>query len=429
MPGMISAISQALSGLRATAGGLRKLALRSFLALTAVQVVLVGILVAMAQLRKRREEPREGFPHEDHPEVELETGNGRLKVYSYGVNLYEAMISEIENAQRHIFLETFIWKGDRLGRRFVNVLARKAREGVEVYVIFDGFANLVVPTKFKQFPKEIHTLEFRPITPSPGTADPRNLLRDHRKILTVDGRVAFIGGYNIGELYAGGWRDTHLRVRGSEVHELENAFVDFWNTHRIQDLPHIEPLGERAWNSDLVLHRNDPYLQIFPIRGVYLEAIDRTNSHIYLTHAYFVPDRAMRAGLKEAAKRGVDVQILVPKESNHITADWLSRRHYYELLEAGVRIFRYKQIMIHSKTATMDGLWSTVGTANIDRLSLLGNYEINLEIYSRRFAAQMERMFELDKTNAEELTLEEWKNRPLPAKFVERALASLSPLV
>jgi cardiolipin synthase A/B len=178
-----------------------------------------------------------------------------------------------------------------------------------------------------------------------------------------------------------------------------------------------------------VFHRNDPYLRIFPIRAMYLEAIDRANEHIYLTHAYFVPDRAMRAGLAEAARRGVDVQVLLPEHSNHVTADWLGRRHFHELLQAGVRIFRYRHIMIHSKTATIDGVWSTVGSANIDRYSLLGNYEINLEVYSGRFATQMERMFELDKTNARELTLEEWEKRPLPAKVVERALATLSPLV
>jgi cardiolipin synthase len=137
----------------------------------------------------------------------------------------------------------------------------------------------------------------------------------------------------------------------------------------------------------------------------------------------------MRASLIEAVKRGVDVQVLLPRESNHVTADWLARRHFRELLRSGVRIFRYKHIMIHSKTATIDGVWSTVGTANIDRLSLLGNYEINLEVYNERFAAQMERMFELDKTNAEELTLEEWEGRPFPAKIVERALATLRPLV
>src|SRR5829696_5504264 len=112
-----------------------------------------------------------------------------------------------------------------------------------------------------------------------------------------------------------------------------------------------------------------------------------------------------------------------------VTADWLARRHFHDLLKAGVRIFRYKHIMIHSKTATIDSLWSTIGSANIDRLSMLGNYELNLEVYSRGLAAQMERMFELDKTNAEELTLQEWEHRPLPAKLVERTLASLRPLV
>ncbi|CAN5800556.1 phospholipase D-like domain-containing protein [soil metagenome] len=420
---------RAISELRAAAGSLRKLALRAFLALTAVQVVLVGILVALAQLRKRREEPREGFPWEDQGEIELESGEEYIKIYPYGVKLYEAMLTEIENAQHHIFLETFIWKGDSMGRRFLEVLERKAREGIEVYVIFDGFANMVVPSEFKRFPEVIHTLQFRPLDGASRFADPRTIFRDHRKILCVDGRIAFMGGYNIGALYAAGWRDTHLRIRGKEVRELENAFVDFWNTHCTEDLPTITQPGARAWNSHLVLHRNDPYLRIFPIRGVYLEAIDRAHKNIYLTHAYFVPDRAMRRHLIDAARRGVDVQVTLPKESNHITADWLARRHFYELLEAGVRIFRYKHIMIHSKTATIDGVWSTVGTANIDRLSLLGNYEVSLEIYSERFAAQMERMFELDKTNAEELTQEEWEKRPLPAKIVERTLASLSPLV
>ncbi|WP_197735521.1 phospholipase D-like domain-containing protein [Rubrobacter xylanophilus] len=426
---MSSIVRRAVSKKRMILSRLRRLGIRLALAFAAVQAALVGGLVAMAEFRKRRREPRDGFPWEDLPEVELEDGDCTLKLHPYGVPLYEDMLREIEGARERILLETFIWKGDEVGRRFVEALARRAREGVEVYVIFDGFANLVVPADFKRFPKEIHTLHFRPFDDPARALDPRGIFRDHRKILAVDGRVAFIGGYNIGSLYERSWRDTHLRVRGSEVREVENAFIDFWNAHRTPELPSIEPKGERAWNAHLVLHRNDPYLRIFPIRGMYLEAIDRATRRIYLTHAYFVPDRAMRAGLVEAAKRGVDVQVLLPEQSNHVTADWLSRRHFHELLSAGVRIFRYKHIMIHSKTATIDGVWSTVGTANIDRFSLLGNYEINLEIYSRRFAAQMERMFELDKTNAEELTLEEWGRRPLAAKLAERALATLSPLV
>ncbi len=428
MPGVLSVISQMLSRLRAAFGGLRWLALRGFLILTAVQILLVGILVAMAQLRKRRHRP-EGFPWEEQPEVELESAEDRLKIYPYGVRLYEDMLAEIERARETIFVGTFIWKGDEVGRRFVDALARKAREGVRVCVIFDGLANAFVPPSFKRFPKEIYTMHFRPLWGPMNLVNPRNIFRYHRHLMAVDGRVAFLGGYNIGSLYSNGWRDTHVRVTGVGAHEVENDFVDFWNAHRTPEQPSLDQAAKRDWNPVTIFHRNDPYMRIFPIRAMYLEAIDRANRHIYLTHAYFIPDRAMRRGLIDAVKRGVDVQILIPEQSNHVTADWLARRHFYELLDAGVRIFRYKHIMIHSKTATIDGLWSTVGSANIDRYSMLGNYEINLEVYSRRFAAQMERMFELDKTNAEELTLEEWKNRPLPAKVVEHALANLSPLV
>ena len=417
--------SQTRSGLSA----LRAFGLRVFLALTAVQAVIVGVLVAMAEFRKRRGERSEGFPWEDQPEIELESGEDRLKIYAFGVRLYEDMIQEIERAEREIFIGTFIWKGDEVGRRFVDALARKAREGVSAYVVFDGLANAFVPPSFKRFPKEIHTLDFRPLTGPKRLLNPRNVFRFHRHVMSVDGEIAFLGGYNIGSLYAAGWRDTHVRMRGNAVREVDNAFVDFWNAHRTDDLPKVDPTRDRDWNPAVRVHRNDPFMRIFPIRGMYLEAIDRANSHVYLTNAYFVPDRALKAHLIDAAKRGADVQVLVPEQSNHVTADWLARRHFHELLEAGVRIFRYKHIMIHSKTATVDGLWSTIGSANIDRYSMLGNYELNIEVYSKRLAAQMERMFEVDKTNAEELTLEEWENRPLPAKIVEQALASLSPLV
>src|SRR5918998_637746 len=319
---MFSLLRRVLSETRSWLSKLRRLGLRVFLALTALQVVIVGVLVAMAEFRKRRQGPREGFPWEDQPEIRLESGKDRLKIYAYGVSLYEAMLDEIEAAQDEIFVGTFIWKGDEVGRRFVEALARKAGEGVKVYVVFDGLANVFVPPSFKSFPERIH-----------------------RHVMSVDGRVAFLGGYNIGSLYEAGWRDTHVRVRGDAAREVDNAFVDFWNSHRTGDLPEIVPNRERDWNPAVRVRSNDPYMRIFPIRGMYLEAIDRANSHVYLTHAYFVPDRALKAHLIEAARRGVDVQMLVPEQSNHVTADWLARRHFHELLEAGVRIFRYKHIM------------------------------------------------------------------------------------
>src|SRR5215210_7377156 len=303
--------------LRRVLSGARKLGVRAFLALTVVQAALVGVLAALAEIRKRRRGPREGFPWEDQPEVELESGDSRLKLYPYGVRLYEAMLEEIEGAEHNIFVGTFIWKGDEVGRRFVEALARKAREGVEVYVVFDGLANVFVPPSFKRFPGRIHRLHFRPLSGPAKLLNPRNVFRFHRHVMSVDGKVAFLGGYNIGSLYAAGWRDTHVRVRGDAAREVDNAFVDFWNAHRTGDLPRIVPNKERDWNPAVRVRRNDPYMRIFPIRETYLEAIDRANSHVYLTHAYFVPDRALKAHLIDATKRGVDVQLLVPEQSNH----------------------------------------------------------------------------------------------------------------
>lgn len=408
----------------------RRFILRAIVITAATQALLVGVLVAIDAMRRRRSKPGVGYPHTEYPEISLDESDDRVTLYSYGDAIYEDMLREIENAERTIMLETFIWKGDALGRRFLEALVRKVREGVQVYVIFDDFANLVVPAEFKRFPKEVLTLRFRPVSHPGVILNFRTYFRDHRKLLVVDSRVGFIGGYNIGELYASGsWRDTHLKIEGSEARELENAFADLWNANRTEDLPTVYPEPGRNWRPNAVLHRNDPDLGIFPIRTVYLEAIDRAESHIYMTNAYFIPDPALRTALKDAVGRGVDVQVLLPWNSNHVTADWLGRRWFWELLDSGVRIFGYKDIMIHSKTATIDGVWSTVGTANIDRFSLIGNYEVNLEIYDKGLARQMEEMFELDKTNAFELTREEWERRPLPAKITERILESLAPLV
>ncbi len=288
----------------------RWMVVRGLLILTAVQAVLVAVLVGMAQLRKRREGPHGGFPWEEQPEVKVENGSS-LELYPYGVRLYEAMHEAIENATECIHVGTFIWKDDETGRRFVDALAKKAREGVRVCVIFDGLANAFVSSKFKNFPDEIHTLHFRPIWGPRKLVNPRNLFRYHRHIMSVDGRVGFVGGYNIGSLYADSWRDTQIRIEGPDAREIENDLVDFWNDHRTPDLPVLQSVGDRSWDSTTVLHRNDPYMRMFPIRAMYLEAIDRANRHIYLTHAYFIPDRAMRTSLIDAVRRGVDVQVLV----------------------------------------------------------------------------------------------------------------------
>ena len=411
-------------------GILRRLSkgLLSVLALLAGLEALVLAFVESFEAVRRKffwgQPPKEGFPWEEQQEIELESDGEKMKLYPDYGRLYEDMISEIEEARSYIFIETFIWQADSVGRRFVDTLARKAREGVRVYAIFDALANLGQPASFKDFPEEINTLRFRSFSGPTDAANPRSLHRDHRKILSVDGRVSFVGGFNIGELYTR-WRGTHLRIKGATVHEVERAFAGFWNTHRGEGLPEIAPLKGRSWNPATVFHSNDPYRHIFPVRDLYLRNIDAADERVRITSAYFTPGATLRDALTKAARRGVDVQVLIPKYSNHALVDWLARQHLGSLLRAGVKVFEYKEFMVHAKTATVDGIWSTVGSANVDTLSLFGLHETNLEVYSESFAARLETMFELDKTNAEELTLEKWETRPLPVKFFEKALRPL----
>lgn len=393
--------------------------------LIVAQTIVLAVLGVIAEMRKRRAPPA-GFPHERRMLAEVE-GND-VRVYTYGQDLYNAMLAAIDGAQETIFFETFIWKGDKLGQTFKQRLIDKAAEGVQVFVIFDSFANLVVPPRFKRFPPTLNVIEYRTLERIWYALDPRRYARDHRKLLVVDNEIAFIGGFNIGKLYATEWRDTHLRVRGPAARDLAYAFVDFWNTNRDQR-PAIEQVDQPAWPGDIRVQRNDPGRLVFPIRGMYLEAIERAQRHIYMTNAYFIPDRVILSALIAAAQRGVDVRVLLPWQSNHVSADWLARGFFETCLRNGIRIFAYKDAMIHAKTATIDGIWSTVGTANLDRLSLAGNYEINAEIQDADFAAEMEHVFEIDLSNTFQLTLERWLARPWYAKASELILSPLRPLL
>jgi cardiolipin synthase len=168
---------------------------------------------------------------------------------------------------------------------------------------------------------------------------------------------------------------------------------------------------------------------MFPIRSMYIEAINRASTNVWMTSAYFIPDQGFVDALKGAAERGVDVRVLVPHKSNHIVADWLSRGYFSQLLDAGVRIFRYRDAMVHAKTSTVDGSWSTVGTANIDRLSLTGNYEINIEVIDEGLAKNLEEIWSVDESNAIELTRGEWEARDLHRRFTEMVLRPLRPLL
>jgi len=401
---------------------------------TVLGVVAAPFLVAIAMTlvdsyRRRGKRRAVSFPTE--PPATVAVGQGEVTTYTFGTDLYDAMIEAIEAAQRQVLFETYIWKGDEVGQRFKTALAEAAERGVEVYCIFDGFANLVVPPGFKRFPSSMKVLRYPVYVAGWRPFDLRRYGRDHRKILVVDDTVGFVGGYNIGDAYATEWRDTHVRITGPGVFDLSRTFADFWNLNRRPRHGSRPLLLETAadWEPRIRVHRNVPRLWMFPIRSMYLEAVARASHHIWMTHAYFIPDPDFVDAIMDAARRGVDVRLLLPATSNHVIADWLSRGYYGEMLAAGVRIFRFQGAMVHAKTSTIDGRWSTVGTANIDRLSMTGNYEVNVEFIDPSMAAQMERIFETDLTNAAELTAETWAARGVHRKFTEMVLAPLRPLL
>ncbi|MFC4554190.1 phospholipase D-like domain-containing protein [Georgenia faecalis] len=395
-------------------------------ALLAAQATVVAALLTIDSLRKRREPPHGEFPRTEPATVTV--AGSQVTTYTYGVDLYDAMLAAIRGAKHHVYFESYIWKGDDTGREFKEALVEAAARGVQVYVVYDAFANLVVAPSFLRFPESLHVLRFPIIRPGLLMLNPRQTGRDHRKVLVVDGETGFVGGYNIGSLYATQWRDTHLRVEGPAAWELESAFVVFWNEHRREHHPELPDGGARSWDARIQAARNSPSRLVFPIRGLYLDAIGRARERVLITQGYFIPDPEILAALLAAARRGADVRVLVPAVSNHVVADWLARGHYDQLLRGGVRLWLYQGAMVHAKTMTVDGRWATVGTTNIDRLSLTGNFEINLEIFDRDFAAHLEQVFATDLTNAHELTLEEWEQRSVLARVSERVLRPLAPL-
>ncbi len=356
--------------------------------------------------------------------------NAELQIYMSGVPLFADMASAIQGAQKRILFETFIWKNDKFGRELRELIVQKAREGVEIYLVYDLIGNGLLGWSHIRFPTDIpnlHVARYFSIRRIHHIFSPSRYNLTHRKVLIVDDQIGFVGGYNVGEEYRNRWRDTHLKIVGPSTSELTHAFADFWNhylgRHGELTYPQLQ------WSSIFDIHRNDPLRRNYPIRSVYLRAIERAQKHIYITNAYFVPDPAFREALIDAAARGVDVQVILPWESNHLLVDWVARHWFKDYLNAGIQLFGYETAMIHAKSVTIDGKWTTIGTANLDRLSLWLNHEINVEIYSEAVAEQMESIFACDKQQTREIEPNAWANRPLRARFAERILAPLWPFV
>jgi cardiolipin synthase len=347
-----------------------------------------------------------------------------------GAATYPAMFAAIRGARDHVNLETFIFEDDEIGQQFANLLLERQAQGVQVNVIYDSVGGLSTPAAFFERLRQggVAVLEFNPVNPLASQAPWRLNNRDHRKLLVVDGRVAFIGGINVSSVYSSGsvarragktdekasaWRDTDVQIEGPVVAELQKLFMETWAKQHGPPLapkeyfPVLKPEGKeivRAIGST----PDDPYSLIYL---TLISAIGNAERNVYLTIAYFVPDPQLLKSLTDAAARGVDVRLILPSHSDSEVTFQAGRSHYSGLLEAGVRIYERRGAVLHSKTAVIDGVWSCVGSSNIDWRSFLDNDEVNVVVLGREFAQQMEKMFAADLAASDTIDAGNWERR------------------
>jgi cardiolipin synthase len=351
--------------------------------------------------------------------TEMIVGAHRLALLRDGAEAFPAMLAAIAGARRTVCLETYILRDDRTGRRFGEALAERAEAGVEVNLLYDAWGSSVSSS----FVDEMHgagvrTLAFRPID----FADPFEKLsrRDHRKALIVDSTIGFTGGLNISDDYAAeseggaGWRDTHLGFAGPAAAELQYFFMRTWR--RAGGAPLDEPrygYEHRRPDPRVRIATNEHRRSRRSVTHEYRTAITQAKGRILITNAYFLPPLRMIRALSGAARRGVDVQIMVAGTTDVPAVLLAARTIYGHLFEAGVRMFEWRGRVLHAKTAVVDGRWTTIGSSNLDNQSLRKNLEVNAIVEHRGFAAAMERMFKEDLLCCEEIRLDHWQKRPL----------------
>ncbi len=370
------------------------------------------------------------------------TSGNKVTLLIDGPATYAAMFKAMENARDHINLETFIIEDDETGRRFSDLLLKKQAEGVQVNLIYDSRGSFGTPAPFFKRLRDagIQVLAFNPINPLKARGSWSAAHPDHRKILIVDGKVVFTGGINISEVYSGSrsgrsrrsggkpgkkasipWRDTDVQIEGPVVAEFQKLFLDTWQMQK------GAKLSERNYFPELKAQGNTLVRTVGSSPGesnrltfvLYVSAITFAENSLYVTNAYFVPDGETVKALNDAARRGVDVKILLPGNTDSSLTLSAGRYHYSELLKSGVKLYERRDVLLHAKTAVIDGVWSTVGSTNMDFWSFSTNDEVNAVILNKEFAAEMETMFAADIAKSHEIRLEEWKKRPILNRIKE----------
>jgi len=377
----------------------------------------------------------------------LVAGN-KVVLLQDGPETYRAMLAAIGAARDHVNLESYIFEDGEVGQRFAELLLERQAHGVQVNIVYDSVGAFATDPQFFERFREAgaSVLEFNPVNPlAPGKAWAPNH-RDHRKLLVVDGRTAFLGGINISSVYssgsgirqhdarsgqARGWRDTDVRIDGPVVADYQRLFMQTWEKQGGAPLPAkdyfpaLRPQGDervRAIGSS----PDDEYSLVYV---TLMSAIANADRQVHIVNAYFVPDPQLVRALLDAAARGVDVRIILPSLSDSAMVFHAGRSHFSELLAGGVKIHERQGALLHAKSAVVDGEWSCVGSSNLDWRSALDNDEVNAVVVGHAFARQMEAAFALDIAASEEIDLASWQRRELVLRVEEWAAQLWSRLL
>jgi cardiolipin synthase len=357
-----------------------------------------------------------------------------------GPETFAAIRAAVKSAQHHVHIETFIFGDDHLGREFAELLAQKRGEGVEVRVLYDSVGSMETAAAFFDELRTdgIEVREFRPMNPAKTPLIWKIQNRDHRKIIVVDGKIGFTGGINISGTYASssnlkpgpergvsdGWRDTHVQIEGPAVTQLQAMFLQMWGRAGQESLPccdieyfpSILPTGKHLVTM-VANDSEDP--EDFSLYATYLAAFSHASSRLWVTHAYFAPNEDLLEAMNAAARRGVDVRLIVPGFTDSNIVLHATRSTYTRLLKSGVRIYERNDALLHAKSVVIDGAVSIVGSANLDMRSFVHNDEVNAIVISRDFGRRMEEIFWRDEQASRPLDLDTWRQRPLWQRMKE----------
>jgi cardiolipin synthase len=360
-----------------------------------------------------------------------------VDIFSEGEDTLNAMLEAIRSAQHHIHLETFILQPDDAGRAMMDVLVERARAGIQVRLLYDAMGTHRLSRAF-----------LKPLTDAGGKASvflPVNVLRrriqinmrNHRKILVIDGSIGFVGGMNIGNEYLslsprfGYWRDTHLRIAGPAVAGLQHIFMEDWDfatSGHLQErgfFPELKAMGPHAAQ----IIDSGPDRDFKAIREIYFAAILQARKRVWIASPYFVPDPGLFDALCLAGYRGIDVRFLGLFQPDKWIPFFAARYYWHNVLNSGVKIYQYTKGMMHSKVVIVDGEWASVGSANFDMRSLHLNFEANALLYSTAIAAQLEQAYLRDLDVSIRLDKQVFRARPFPGQLIDNACRLMSPVL